>query len=120
MKVLKVKRGQVYLAILNGQGCEQRGKRPVVILQNDVGNKYSPTTLVAPLTTSKKKRNLPVHVKVFNNGLSRNSMVLLEQVQVMDKSRLRQKLCDLNKNEIARIDNALAISFAMTKQEETI
>ncbi len=112
-KVLQVKRGEVYLAHLYGIGSEQRGKRPVVILQNDVGNLHSPTTLIAPLTSSTKKHNLPVHIKVRNNHLYQNSTVLLEQVQVLDKSRLHKKLCKLNDKEMAEINKALSISFAV-------
>ena len=76
--MIKVQRGQIYLAILNGVGCEQQGKRPVLILQNDVGNRFSPTTIIAPLTTSDKKKHLPVHVPVFSNKLFKKSIVLLE------------------------------------------
>lgn len=107
----KVQRGQVYLARLKGTGCEQRGKRPVLILQNDVGNHFSPTTLVAPITSSKKKRNLPVHVPVFSNRLFKDSIVLCEQVQVMDKERLGRKLCSFGPNIMSKVDTALAVSF---------
>ena len=94
--MIKVQRGQIYLAILNGVGCEQQGKRPVLILQNDVGNRFSPTTIIAPLTTSDKKKHLPVHVPVFSNKLFKKSIVLLEQVQVIDKKRLGKLLCSIN------------------------
>ena len=107
----QVKRGQVYLAVLTGKGCEQRGKRPVLILQNNVGNHYSPTTLIAPITSSKKKRNLPVHVPVESNMLYKDSVILCEQIQVMDKSRLRKILCTLNPEVMEKVDRALAVSF---------
>lgn len=109
--MMKVQRGQVYLARLKGFGCEQRGKRPVLILQNDVGNHFSPTTLVAPITSSKKKRNLPVHVPVFSSKLYKDSIVLCEQVQVMDKIRLGKRLCCLNDKVMNEVDTALAVSF---------
>ena len=111
--MLKVKRGQIYLAILNGIGCEQSGKRPVLILQNDVGNRFSPTTIIAPLTTSDKKKHLPVHVPVFSNRLFRKSMVLLEQVQVIDKKRLGKLICCLSEKQLAAVDKALAVSVAI-------
>lgn len=106
-----IRRGQVYLALLTGTGCEQRGKRPVLILQNNVGNHYSPTTLVAPITSSKKKRNLPVHVPVESDRLYKDSVILCEQIQVMDKSRLRKKLCTLGNDVMKQVERAVAISF---------
>jgi len=109
----KVLRGQIYLAKLTGKGCEQRGKRPVLILQNDVGNRYSPTTIVAPITTAIKKRALPVHVPVFSNRLHKNSMVLCEQVQVIDKSRLGKMLCRISNKTLAEVDKALAVSVGI-------
>ena len=107
----QVKRGQVYLAVLTGKGCEQRGKRPVLILQNNVGNHYSPTTLIAPITSSKKKRNLPVHVPVESNTLYKDSVILCEQIQVMDKSRLRKILCTLNPKVMEKVNRAVEVSF---------
>ena len=106
-----IMRGQVYLAILTGTGCEQRGKRPVLIIQNNVGNHFSPTTLVAPITSSKKKRNLPVHVPVESNRLYKDSVILCEQIQVMDKSRLRKKLCALGDDVMEQVNKAVGISF---------
>ena len=106
-----IMRGQVYLAILTGTGCEQRGKRPVLIIQNNVGNHFSPTTLVAPITSSKKKRNLPVHVPVESNRLYKDSVILCEQIQVMDKSRLRKKLCTLGDDVMEQVNKAVGISF---------
>ncbi len=102
----KVLRGQIYLAKLTGKGCEQRGKRPVLILQNDVGNKYSPTTIVAPITSSTKKKFLPVHVPIESNRLYKNSMVLCEQVQVIDKSRLGKLLCRISDKTLIEVDKA--------------
>ena len=114
--MLRVKKGQIYLAYLTGKGCEQRGKRPVLILQNDVGNKHSPTTIIAPITSKKKKRSLPVHVPIFSNKLNKQSQVLLEQVQVMDKSRLVKKLCTLSDKQLAEVEKALAVSFGMNNE----
>ena len=111
----QVKKGQVYLAVLTGKGCEQRGKRPVLILQNNVGNHYSPTTLIAPITSSKNKRNLPVHVPVESDKLYKDSVILCEQIQVMDKSRLRKNLCTLNPEVMEKVDRAVAASFDITE-----
>lgn len=114
--MLRVKKGQIYLAYLTGKGCEQRGKRPVLILQNDVGNKHSPTTIIAPITSKKKKRSLPVHVPIFSNKLNKQSQVLLEQVQVMDKSRLGKMLCTISDKQLAEVEKALAVSFGMNNE----
>ncbi|WP_295158315.1 type II toxin-antitoxin system PemK/MazF family toxin [uncultured Ruminococcus sp.] len=114
----QVKRGQVYLAVLTGKGCEQRGKRPVLIIQNNVGNHFSPTTLIAPITSSKKKRNLPVHVPVESNKLFKDSVILCEQIQVMDKSRLRKMLCKLSPEVMEQVDRAVAVSFDITEVNE--
>ena len=111
----KVKRGQVYLAVLTGKGCEQIGKWPVVILQNNVGNNCIPTTLIAPIISSKNKRNLPVHVPVESDKLYKDSLILCEQIQVMDKSRLRKFLCTLSPEVMEKIDRAVAISFDITE-----
>jgi len=109
----RVYKGQIYLAHLKGIGSEQQGKRPVVILQNNTGNRHSPTTIIAPITTADRRRMLPVHVTVRNNQLFQGSMVLLEQIQVMDKSRLGKHLCDLNETELENVDKAIRISFAL-------
>lgn len=106
-----IARGQIYLATLEGIGSEQRGKRPVVIVQNDVGNLHSATTLIVPITSSAKKSHLPVHVVLNNKNLHKNSMALLEQIQVLDKSRLRKHIGRLSKKDIAKINKALAISL---------
>lgn len=86
--MIKVQRGQIYLAILNGVGCEQQGKRPVLILQNDVGNRFSPTTIIAPLTTSDKKKHLPVHVPVFSNKLFKNQLFCLNRFRSLIRNDL--------------------------------
>lgn len=111
----EILKGQIYLTFLTGKGSEQRGRRPVLILQNNMGNKHSPTTIVAPITSSKskKKRHLPVHVPVYSNKLEKESMVLLEQIQVIDKSRLGKILCQIGDAQLDKIDKALAINFGM-------
>ena len=108
--MIQVYRGEVYLATLLGEGCEQKGTRPVLIVQNNVGNRFSPTTIIAPITSSIKKCSLPVHVPVFNSSLFKDSIVLCEQIQVMDKSRLEKPLCRLTDKEMKAVNKALAVS----------
>ncbi len=106
-----VKRGEIYYADLNPViGSEQGRVRPVVIIQNNKGNKYSPTTIIAPIT-SKKKARLPTHVLINNPCLRGNSLILLEQIRIVDKSRLREYIGKLTEKEMAEIDTAMAISL---------
>ncbi len=106
-----VKRGEIYYADLNPViGSEQGRVRPVVIIQNNKGNKYSPTTIIAPIT-SKKKTRLPTHVLINNPCLRGNSLILLEQIRIVDKSRLREYIGKLTEKEMAEIDTAMAISL---------
>ncbi len=109
----EIKRGQIYLTVLNGTGCEQKGKRPVLIIQNNVGNKYSPTTIVVPVSSCNKKNNLPVHVKISNRKLYKRSIALCEQIQVIDKSRFLRKLCTISEKELHEINKALKISIGL-------
>jgi mRNA interferase MazF len=111
-----IKRGDVYFADLHEPfGSEQGGRRPVLVIQNDVGNKHSPTIIVAPLT-SQAKKFLPTHVPVtVEDGLKVDSTILLEQVRVLDKGRLKSgRITSLGCSIMSRVDNALAISFGMT------
>lgn len=110
-----VKRGDIYFADLNGLqlfGCEQGGNRPVIIIQNNKGNKHSPTTIVAVLTTKLKKRWLPTHVMIphFEN-LPRNSMACLEQIKTIDKSRLREYCGNVGNKMMDKIDQAICTSL---------
>ena len=111
-----ISKGDIYYASLNPiVGSEQNGTRPVVIIQNDIGNKYSPTVLVAPLTNKvKSKRNLPTHVLIDSNHIKRNSIVLLEQIRVLDKSRLISYVDTLTKEEIRKLDIGIIKSFNIT------
>lgn len=109
-----MKRGEIYRADLNPVvGSEQGGIRPVVIIQNDIGNQHSTTVIVAAVTTRSKKTNLPVHVPITaeESGLSRDSMVLLEQVRTLEKSRLTRYLGCLTPEAMRRIDKALRLSL---------
>ncbi len=109
-----MKRGEIYYADLSPViGSEQGGLRPVLIIQNDVGNKYSPTTIVAAITSKKDKVEMPTHVKIKADGLSRESLVLLEQIRTIDKSRVKERITVLDNDDMKRIDKALAISVGV-------
>lgn len=110
-------RGELYYAVLGqGIGSEQSGARPVVVLQNDVGNRYSPTTIVAPISGQRDtKASLPTHYHLEGIGTLRSpSTVLLEQIRVIDKSRLRRKLGWLPQEHIQGIDHVIKISLGLT------
>ncbi|MBQ8201887.1 MAG: type II toxin-antitoxin system PemK/MazF family toxin [Clostridia bacterium] len=109
-----MKRGDIYRADLDPVvGSEQGGTRPVVIIQNDIGNLHSPTVIVAAITTRHKKPHLPVHVPITaqESGLARDSVVLTEQVRTLEKSRLTRYLGALSEAAMRRIDRALAMSL---------
>ena len=111
-----IKRGDMFYADLSPVvGSEQGGIRPVIIIQNDIGNKYSPTVLVAPLTSKvKSKHHLPTHVLVKSERIKYNSIVLLEQIRVLDKSRLISYVDTLTKEEIRKLDIGIIKSFNIT------
>lgn len=109
-----VKRGDLFYADLSPViGSEQGGVRPVVIIQNDVGNKYSPTTIVAAITSSQGKAKLPTHVRVAANQLvlPKNSYILLEQIRTIDKKRLREKIGSVDDKTMDLIDKAIRVSL---------
>lgn len=110
---MKVKRGDVLYADLSPViGSEQGGIRPVVIIQNDMGNKYSPTVIIAAITSQQNKTNLPTHVQILCDiNLPKNSVVLLEQIRTIDKRRLRDKVGSLDEKTMRRIDKSLIISL---------
>ncbi|WP_459251390.1 type II toxin-antitoxin system PemK/MazF family toxin [Fusibacter tunisiensis] len=111
-----IKRGDVYFADLSPvRGSEQGGQRPVLIIQNDVGNKYSPTVIIAAITAKIDKAKLPTHVEIEASkvGLLRDSVVLLEQVRTIDKTRLIQRLGNLEKEDMVLVDKALMISLGL-------
>jgi mRNA interferase MazF len=115
--LFSVKRGEVYFAdIGEGIGSEQSGVRPVLILQNDVGNKHSPTTIVALMTSSFKKLSLPVHLllKKEKSLLPSDSIILLEQIRTIDKQRLIRKISQLDEDKMTEINQALSISMGIT------
>lgn len=117
-----IKRGEVYVADLSPVvGSEQGGIRPVIVLQNDKGNEHSPTTIVAAITSSiDKKSRLPTHIEVECDGLYKKSIVLLEQIKTIDKSRLREKLGFVGKEIMGRIDYAIIKSLGVKPMEELL
>ena len=96
-------------------GSEQGGIRPVLIVQNDMGNKYSPTVIAAAITSQRDKAKLPTHIELNAQscGLSKNSVVLLEQVRTLDKRRLKEKMGALPEDAMQSVDSALSISFGL-------
>ena len=111
-----IKRGDIYYADLSPVvGSEQGGVRPVLIIQNDVGNKYSPTVIAAAITSRMGKTKLPTHIDVYaaRAGLARDSVVLLEQVRTLDKRRLKEKMGHLDEDIMTEIDNAIAVSLGL-------
>ncbi len=111
-----VKRGDIFYADLSPVvGSEQGGMRPVLIVQNDTGNKHSPTVIAAAITSQTGKAKLPTHIELSGQsvGLSRDSVILLEQIRTLDKSRLREKMGKLDGETMTRVDNAIAVSFGL-------
>lgn len=111
-----VKRGEIYYADLSPVvGSEQRGVRPVLIVQNDTGNLHSPTTIVAAITAKHDKTYMPTHVCIPHQTscLAKNSVVLVEQLRTIDKKRLRNKLCSLNDDAMRQVDVALRVSLSL-------
>ena len=113
---LDIKRGYLYYADLSPVvGSEQGGVRPVLIIQNDIGNKYSPTVIVAAITSQINKAKLPTHIEISAHeyGLNKDSVILLEQIRTIDKKRLREKIGCLDKNMMLKVDNSLQISLGI-------
>ena len=111
-----VKRGDIYYADLSPViGSEQGGIRPVLIIQNDVGNKYSPTVIAAAITSQINKAKMPTHIELSASeyGLYKDSVILLEQIRTIDKKRLREKVAHLDKKLMKMVDDALSVSFGI-------
>lgn len=109
-----IKRGEIYYADLSPVlGSEQGGIRPVLVIQNNIGNLHSPTTIVAAITSSKTKSDLPTHVNINIIGLKKESTVLLEQIRTIDKRRLTECIGKLDNETIRRINRAIAISLGI-------
>ncbi len=115
---MNIKRGDIYYADLSPVvGSEQGGVRPVLIVQNDVGNKYSPTVIAAAITSQQFKTKLPTHIPVDAAvcGLSKDSVVLLEQIRTLDKTRHREKMGNLPETDMTRINDALSVSIGLDR-----
>ncbi len=111
-----VKRGDIYYADLSPVvGSEQGGVRPVLIIQNDIGNKYSPTVIATAITSQINKAKMPTHIELDANeyGLSKDSVVLAEQIRTIDKRRLKEKIGHLDERLMTRVNEALEISFGL-------
>ncbi len=111
-----VKRGDVYFADLSPVvGSEQGGVRPVLIIQNDIGNRFSPTVIVAAITAQIQKAKLPTHVEIDakNYGFDRDSVILLEQIRTIDKQRLTDKITHLDDEMMEKVDEAIQISLGL-------
>ena len=107
-----INRGDIYFCNLDcTQGSEQGGVRPVLVIQNDMGNKYSPTVIVAAITSSIKKTHLPTQIVLEDvDGLPKKSVVLLEQIRTLDKTRLKNKIGTLSEKTLKKVDRALLVS----------
>ncbi|SET06223.1 mRNA interferase MazF [Natronincola peptidivorans] len=116
MSKLMVKRGDIYYADLSPViGSEQGGVRPVLIVQNDIGNRYSPTVIVTAITSQINKAKLPTHVEIEASlyGLAKDSVILLEQIRTIDKKRLEEKIGHLDEEMMVKVNEALLISFGL-------
>ena len=114
MASLNVKRGDIFYADLSPVvGSEQGGIRPVIIIQNDIGNRYSPTVIVAAITSQINKAKFPTHVEISSEeyGLNRDSVVLLEQIRTLDKKRLKEKIGHMTEDDMKKVNKSLLISL---------
>ena len=112
-----MKRGDIYFMYTNGQGSVQAGYRPVIVVQNDIGNRFSPTVIIAAITAQIQKAKLPTHVEINAKkyGFERDSVILLEQLRTIDKSRLTDRITQLDEALMEKVDIALAISLGLVK-----
>ncbi len=116
---MTIKRGELYYADLSPVvGSEQGGVRPVLVVQNDVGNKYSPTIIAAAVTSKINKAKLPTHIElpIGDFGLQKDSVILLEQIRTLDKRRLKERIGELPEITMSKVDKAILISLGFIKQ----
>ena len=114
---MSVKRGDIYYADLSPVvGSEQGGLRPVLIIQNDIGNRYSPTVIAAAITSRMGKTKLPTHIDIYAEraGLAKDSVILLEQIRTLDKRRLKEKMGHLDEGLMDQVNTAIAVSFGLS------
>ena len=115
---MNIKRGDIYYADLSPVvGSEQGGLRPVLIVQNDVGNRYSPTVIAAAITSRMSKAKRPTHSDIMGSpvGLAKDSVILLEQIRTLDKRRLREKMGHLDEDTMTSVNNAIEVSFGLSE-----
>ena len=120
---MSIKRGEIYYADLSPVvGSEQGGIRPVLIVQNDIGNKHSPTVIAAAITSQKEKAKLPTHINVdaLSCGLAKDSVVLLEQIRTIDKKRLKERMGELDGSAMGKVNEALSISFGLGQKNNNV
>lgn len=113
---MNIKRGDIYYADLSPViGSEQGGLRPVLIIQNDVGNRYSPTVIAAAITSKMSKAKLPTHIDIYADrvGLSKDSVILLEQIRTLDKRRLKERIGHLDDTSMTQVNYAIGVSFGL-------
>ena len=113
---MSIKRGDIFYADLSPVvGSEQGGIRPVLIVQNNIGNRYSPTVIAAAITSQQSKAKLPTHIPIVAHdcGLQKDSVVLLEQIRTIDKQRLKERMGAVDQSSMNRVDNAISISFGL-------
>ena len=118
---MTIRRGDIYYADLSPVvGSEQGGMRPVLIVQNDIGNRFSPTVIAAAITSQKDKSRLPTHIQLHSSGsgLAKDSIVLLEQIRTIDKRRLKEHMGSLDNQSMGRINHALQVSFGLGDDAE--
>ncbi len=116
-----IKRGDIFYADLSPVvGSEQGGLRPVLIIQNDVGNRYSPTVIAAAITSRLGKTRLPTHIDIHADrvGLAKDSVILLEQIRTLDKKRLKEKMGHLDNAMMSRVNQAIAVSFGLGESDQ--
>ena len=113
-----VKRGDIFYADLSPVvGSEQGGVRPVLVVQNDIGNKFSPTVIISAITSQINKAKLPTHIEITADeyGLAKDSVILLEQIRTIDKRRLKERIGRLDEELMQKVDDALTVSFGLTE-----
>ena len=119
--IANIKRGDIFYADLSPVvGSEQGGLRPVLIIQNDVGNRYSPTVIAAAITSRMGKTKLPTHIDIHADrvGLAKDSVILLEQIRTLDKRRLKEKMGHLDNAVMTQVNSAIAVSFGLGNHYE--
>jgi mRNA interferase MazF len=122
-KMIQVKRGDIFYADLSPViGSEQGGLRPVLIIQNDVGNRYSPTVIAAAITSRMGKTRMPTHIDIHAErvGLAKDSVILLEQIRTLDKKRLKEKLGHLDDGMMNSVNSAIAVSFGLSEPNHNV